>query len=334
MIHYQVRKIVTCLLTTATLFLGSFPAYSAQGGAKGETNQQCTRYGLPDSLSKKQFIFAGDPIPIDRSDVAHRIVSQINFLLLDAKSVLADWLTEISRFGWYYEEVLSNEGIPKEFAQLSPILATLARSGGKSSGAGPWSIDKLCTGSEVHDMMEDSWHDDRLDPDLSTRCFSIRIKALRKALGEGSWLMAASAYLTSEKAVQESQQRWDSKSFWDIPMPARAEDVIVRWIALSLINADKGLYGLNFHSAPPLVFDQVTGVTLNKDLSLAELAKMLNIPAREAVLLNPKIKTSSGIFPATFKGKPIAHSIAVPKGKGRLLLAELNRAGYSSSSVK
>jgi hypothetical protein len=334
MIDYQLRKNVTCLLTMATLFLSPFLVYSAHGASTGETNQQCVRYGLPDYLSKKKFIFAGDQIPINRPDVAQRIVSQINFLLLDAKSVLSEWLTEISRFGWYYEEALSKEGIPKEFAQLSPILATLSRSGGKSSGVGPWCIDKLCTGSEGHDMTEDSWHDDRLDPDLSTRCFSIRIKGLKKALGEGNWLMTAAAYLTSEKVVQESQQRWDSKSFWDIPMPARSEDLIVRWIALSLINADKEHYGLNFHSAPPLVFDQVTGVILSKDLSLAELAKMLNIPAREALLLNPKIKTSSGIFPAVFKGKPITHSIAAPKGKGGLLLAQLNKAGYSSSGSK
>ncbi len=73
-------------------------------------------------------------------------------------------------------------------------------------------------------MGEDSWHDDRLDPELATKCFAARMKEIRKQLGSEGWLMPVAAYLTSTKTIQELQQRWDTKLFWDLPLPEFAEE--------------------------------------------------------------------------------------------------------------
>jgi hypothetical protein len=180
-------------------------------------------------------------------------------------------------------------------------------------------------------MSEDSWHDDRLDLELSTRCFASRLKGIRKELGDESWLMAAAAYVTSAKTIQELRGRWDTRSYWDLPLPDAAEDLILRWIALGIISAHKEAFGLKLKSAPPLTFDQVTGLSLAKDLSVAEISRILGVSPHEIMEINPKLKPAAGMFPATEKGKSQTHVIAVPKGKGWSVVNKLKEGGYLSS---
>lgn len=298
-----------------------------------ETSEQCIRYSLPEQVLVHPFTFAGEAIPLQRPDVQARIRYQINFLLFDARSVLMEWLTEKGRSGWVFEEILVKEGIPADFVLFSPVLSGLPKSGPRAPGIGPWMLEKPCTTAEGLVMSDDTWHDDRLDIDLSTRCFAYRLKAARKEVG-GSWLMAAAAYITTQKTIQELKERWNTVSFWDLPPVDPAEDLIVRWIALGIINGHRALYGLILKHYSPLTFDQVTDVVLTKDLPVAEIARMTGVPPREVLALNPKIRPSAAALPASVSGKPFTHSIATPKGKGWELVEKLKNSGYLAESVK
>ena len=200
--------------------------------------------------------------------------------------------------------------------------------------AGWWALEKPCAASDGVEMLEDSWHDDRMDLELSTRCFAARLKDARKELGGGSWLMTAAAYITSTKTIRELRQRWNTDQYWDMPLPENAEDLVVRWIALWIINGHKEVYGLKFKGAPPFTFDQVTGLVLNKDLTVAEIAHMTGVPPREILELNPRIKAAAPVFPATARGKSLSHTIAAPKGKGWVLVDKLKKEGYVAESPK
>ncbi|MCX5863018.1 MAG: hypothetical protein WCG29_03130 [Desulfomonile sp.] len=286
------------------------------------------RYQLPKSTLEKPLTFAGELIPLDRPDVRSRIVSQVNFLLLDAGSVLADWLTEKTRYSWLIEEVFRKEGVPLEFALLEPVLSGVQRNSSKSAGVGVWLLETTCTSSEGVEMSDDNWHDDRMDLELSTRCFASRIKAIRKDLVGGSWLLAAAAYVTSPKIIQDSQLKWNSNSFWDIPLPPVAEQLICRWIALSVISSNRSVYGLKFKPHSSVGFDQVTGIVLTRDLSVADIARMTGDPPRAILQINLKVKPSGPVFPAKVQGKAVTHTILAPKGKGQLLVDKLRNAGY------
>jgi membrane-bound lytic murein transglycosylase D len=286
------------------------------------------RYALPQSVLEKPFMFAGEQVPLDRSDVQARIASQVNFLLLDARSVLADWLTEKNRYSWIIEELFRKDGVPLEFVFFAPVLSAVPRNSSRAAGAGVWFLETGCSSDEGMEMSDDSWRDDRMDLELSSRCFASRIKALRRELTGGSWLLAAAAYVTSLKTVQDAQLKWNSNSYWDIPLPQSAEQLVCRWIAFALISAHKAAYGLTFKPHSPIIFDQVTGIVLSKDLSVGEIARMTGDPPREILRINPKIKPSEPIFPHKVKGKPFAHTILVPKGKGVLLLDKLRNTGY------
>lgn len=301
---------------------------SPEAGPRKEEPPPLPRYGLPSELSKRPFTFAGEKIPIQRKDVRNRILSQVNLLLLDARSVLGLWLTEDMRYAWIYEEVLEKEGIPKEFVLLAPILSRMKRSGDRSHQGGIWALGKACNSPQGAHMSEDDWHDDKMDVELSTRCFASQIKKMRKDLGDASWLMAVAAYMTSAKNVEDLKKAWDAKSYWNIPFGENPDVLIPRWIALWIVHRYQSTYRLNFTPPPPATFDQVTGVVLAKDLPVADIAAITGVPARVILELNPKIKPSAGVFAAKSDGKRTVHTIAAPRGKGQILVNELKKKGF------
>jgi hypothetical protein len=319
--------------TVLLLAVGTFVVPAR--GAQPESRPALVRYAIPRPVLEKQFTFCGEPIPLRRADVRSRIESQINFLLLDARSVLTEWLSEKARCSWLFEEILAKEGLPKDLSLLPPVIAGLnVLSSSRGPGVGWWALTSACSASEGVEMSVDSWHDDRLDLELSTRCFVARVKDIRKALSGQTWLMVVAAYLCGTKPVQELEQRWDSQAFWDLPLPDNAEELVVRWIALGIIDANRSAFGLHFKESPPLTFDQVTGLVLTKDLSLAEIARLTGTPPREILLLNPKVKAGSAVFPATVQGQKPVHTLAAPKGKGQALVQQLHKQGYLAEQPK
>ena len=75
-------------LVGVVLLLGLSPLSPNAAGPTKEARTNCSRYSLPSSLLNKPFYFAGELIPIQRPDVKSRISYQVNFLMLDARSVL------------------------------------------------------------------------------------------------------------------------------------------------------------------------------------------------------------------------------------------------------
>jgi len=293
------------------------------------------RYTIPASILEKPFVFAGEKVPLNSPKVKSRVEAQLNLLLMDARSVLTSWLSERGRHLWIFEEVFQKEGIPKDFSLLSPVIAGLtSRSSGRAAGAGWWVLEKPCTAAEGVEMAADAWHDDRLDIDLATRCFAVRIKAVKQELKTGSWLMAAAAYLTSVKQVQDLCNKWNTSTYWDLPFPETAEVLIPRWMAFSIIAADPEAFGLSFKGQTPLSYDHVSGLVLSKDLPVAEIAAMTGEPPREIMRLNPKIKPAQPKLPAMVDGKRVAHTLALPKGKGNVLVDKLSAGGYLAEKEK
>lgn len=316
--------IFVSLITIVTVSYESLAA----GPRKEEIPPPRPRYGLPAELGAKDLRFAGERIPLERKDVRSRILSQINFLLLDARSVLSLWLTDDLQYAWIFQEIFQKEGLPKEFVLLAPILSRMKRPEDKGRRGGIWALETPCGGESGVAMSTSDSHDDRMDVDLSTKCFSAQIKQLRKELSDSGWLMTVAAYMSSKKTVEDLRRVWNAQSFWDVPFTESPDVLVPRWIALWLIYSYPSTYDLDLKPPQPITFDQVKGVVLAKDLPIAEVARILGVPPRIVLLLNPKIKPSSGIFSARENGKQAVHTITAPRGKGQLLVKALKEKGY------
>ena len=154
------RRVFAASLVLASVFM--LFLWTTEAADKA-ASQPCVRYALPPTVLEKPFYFAGELIPLDRPDVRLRITDQLNFLLLDARGALTDWLSEKTRHAWIFDEILEKEGVPREFASFSPVLSGLTRNASRSSPAGWWALDKPCDRSEGVEMSEDSWRDDRYE---------------------------------------------------------------------------------------------------------------------------------------------------------------------------
>ncbi len=298
-------------------------------GTEESGGGKCAAYGLPESVLQGDLHFAGETIPLGRRDVRLRLRHQVNFLMLDARSVLTFWLQELSRLNWIFQEVFEKHNIPKDFVFFAPVISGLdPRSSPRVGGAGWWSLETACSESEGVPMRVDKWQDERLDLELSTACFAERIKSLRDDLNTKSWLLAAAAYISAKSRIADRRQAWSAERFWDMPLPENAETLVSRWIALGMIARSPEAFGLKIKYEPPFTFDHVTGLSLKKDLTVGELAKMIGIPPRLVLDLNPKIRASEGRLPARIRKKNIVHSLITPRGKGQVLVKNLKQKGF------
>jgi len=328
MLFSLIRCPVSALCVALILALSLTDIGRCASPEKAPSPSPVVRYALPPDVLQKPYVFAGETIPLQRSDVRYRITAQINFLLLDARSVLIEWLKLHESRGWLLKQLLEKEGVPDEFALFAAVLPGMVKGNQKVSYAGLWFLDKPCQKDEGVEMEDDAWRDDRMDIQLATRCFASRIKSLRSQVKGEGWLMAAAAYVGGAAAIKDAQIKWDSTSFWDIPLPLATEQLIARWIALTIINVHRQFYDINIPRQAPLVFEQLVGIRLTRDLSIGQIAQFLGLPAREVLAINPKIKANNPMFPAKVGTRIVTHTIQTPKGKGALLMEKLRQAGY------
>ncbi|MFH0822461.1 MAG: hypothetical protein V2B18_06895 [Pseudomonadota bacterium] len=320
---------LTAVIICAVGMLCQAPPASAAEERKREDAGTSARYSFTMAIPGKAFRFADEDIPLKRPDVAARVDAQINFLLMDARSVLTLWLQDLNRYKWLFRDVLVKEGLPKDFVLLAAVISGLTpKVGSKSAGVGWWAIDKPCTEADGVPMTTNAWIDDRLDFELSTACFAKRLKKTRDDLKTKSNLMAAAAYIASRKDLVELQEKWKTKVFWDLPLPDDAEVLVTRWVALGIIYKYPKSFDLNFKESQPVSFDQVSNLKLAKDLPVAEIARITKTPPILILEMNPKIKPNEGKLPAMVGGKPVEHSLAAPKGTGKSLVEHLKKEGF------
>jgi membrane-bound lytic murein transglycosylase D len=297
-------------------------------GPRKEFPQRCVRHTIPENLVPKGFRFAGEIVPVFREDIRERISFQINFLMLDARSVLTDWLKRLPRYAWIFREVFSKQNVPEEFIFFAPVVSGLdPRRSPPDDGVGCWNLKGLCSKKkEGVSLTKSRWHDDRQDLELSTQCFAARIKELRSSLG--SWIKAAAAYVSSESEIEASLERWKVSSIWDYPMDDQTEELVCRWIAFAIIAGRHKEFGLEYKPCEPLSYDEVSGLKLAKDLPVSEVSQALGVSSLYIMDLNPKIKVAAGKLPAKHGKKTITHKLATPKGRGWKLVKHLKRNGY------
>lgn len=322
--------LITLVMAFCLCLLQSTSAQDVKG-PRAQPAPVPPRFGLPPDIAQ-DYIFAGQKFPISRSDIKPRIISQINFLLYDARSVMTEWVLEKSRLNWIYREAFAKAGIPEDFVWLAPVMAGATKAA-RPQGVGAWMLDKPCSSAEGLAMRDDTFMDERLDVQAAARCFALRLSAIRKEY-RLDWFMSLVAYLMGPKQAAEIVEKYGTSNPWDIPLPDYIEDLLDRWIALKIIYTHRQYYGLTFSDPAPFIFDQLSDVRLTKDLHVAEIARILGVSPRLILEINPKIRITPGIFPAKADGIQLLHSIAAPSGKGVQLLKKLQELGYIDDARK
>ncbi len=292
-------------------------------------------YVLPSSLQKSGFKFCGETVPLTRRDVYSRVTDQLNFLLMDRRSILMEWFDRMAIFGPSILEVLAEEKTPNDLIYVSVLLSGLTPNARlKSGGVGWWAIGsangKKDSGFPIW-VSNEHW-DDRKDFVISTRIACKIFKDLFQRPHFKSWPLAISAFLDGSDKLEAIVKKFPGFSYWDIVTPPLSDAFIPQVVALKIIHTNREFYSLQTPSLNPASYDVIDRLPLLKDLPLYLVAKWCHISPRSLWEMNPAVDISSGILPKTNSKNSPGLLLRVPKGKAAEIKSLLIKEGYISSS--
>jgi membrane-bound lytic murein transglycosylase D len=321
---------------------------STHPGQHFSSLQDGFRYGLPPQVERSGLVIAKAHVPIHRKDVRERILKELNYLLQDRRSRVLLWLAKSDSLRPVIAPILRKYDVPDEFIYLAAIESSYNSRSLSSAGAyGYWQFIKstaLCgpQGCDQYDwrMSINNWKDERADLVHSThsaarylawlnRVKKISLNGQPEREGFNDWLLTAAAYNAGPTRVTERLNAYRASSYWDVSLPVETERYVPRWIAVWLISKHRDFYGVRPPSHETMAFDTLEKVKLQKDLSFSTMAGLIESTPRVIWSLNTQIPPEKALFPARSGRKPIEHTIHVPKGKGRQLLAQLAAHGYT-----
>jgi membrane-bound lytic murein transglycosylase D len=296
------------------------------------TSASYTRAGyiLPPDLKQNAFTFAGEAIPLERRDVAARVIDQVNFLLMDRRAVMMEWFDRMAVYGPLIRTVLRREQTPSDMLYLAALLSDLLPNATtRSGGVGWWALGSASLRRHASPgwLSTDEW-DDRRDPVASTQLAAKMLKGLVHRGTSDDWLLAIAAFLDGPEAVDALVKRSPGFSYWGIAMPPYSDVAIPRLVALKLIDSHRMFYSVDVPRLRALAFDNLIQLKLSRDLPLHLVAKWCGTNPRAIWELNPGVDPSAGVLPKADKRNPSGYPLRVPKGMGGKVRAMLAREGY------
>ena len=228
---------------------------------------------------------------------ANRVVElEINDYLQNRRNLLKIWI-ERGRI-WFpvIENIFAAEGIPDELKYLSLGESSLNPTARSSAGAaGMWQFMPATARGEG--LRVNSWIDERMDPELSTRAAARHLKTLYESYS-GNWHLALAGYNCSYRCITRAVNRAGGSienppSFWEIYpyLPQQTRNFIPKFIAASLIVSDPERYGIQVENlGQEYTYDVVL---INGMLSLEKAAELASVDLATIRNLNPSVRRAT-----------------------------------------
>lgn len=263
-----------------------------------------------------------EPIPVEPESIepvepaiamtANRVVElEINDYLQNRRNLLKLWI-ERGRI-WFpmIETIFAEEGIPDELKYLAlseSALNPIARS--YVGAAGMWQFMPATARGEG--LRVDSWIDERMDPELSTRAAAKHLKTLYETYS-GNWHLTLAGYNCSYRCITRAVNRAGGSidnppSFWEIYpyLPQQTRNFIPKFIAAALIVSDPERYGIEVDDLGQEYSYDI--VMVNGMLSLESAGELAGVDLATIKNLNPSVRK------ATLPDATEAFPLKIPAG--------------------
>ena len=196
-----------------------------------------------------------------------------------------------------FENIFDSYGLPTELKYLAIIESALNANVVSRVGAtGLWQF--MASTGRMYGLTTSSIVDDRRDPIKSTDAAARYLRDLYKIYDD--WGLAIAAYNCGPGNVNRTIRRsGNKKDYWEIyyNLPRETRGFIPQYIA--------AVYAVNYykeHDLSPLPINfplAVDTVMVNKDIHLAQISEVMDIPLAELRALNPQYRT--GLIPGSTK---------------------------------
>jgi membrane-bound lytic murein transglycosylase D len=196
------------------------------------------------------------------------------------------------------EDVFDSYGLPAEFKYMAVIESALNPNAVNrhSGAAGMWQF--MYSTGRLYGLTINSVVDERKDPVKATHAAARYIRDLYDIYQD--WVLVIAAYDCGPGNVNKAIRRsGNKKDYWEIyyHLPRETRGYIPQYIAAA--------YAVNYyaeHNLQPLPLNipvATDTIIVNKDMHLAQISEVMNIPLGELQALNPQYRT--GLVPGSSK---------------------------------
>ncbi|MES2274410.1 MAG: LysM peptidoglycan-binding domain-containing protein [Bacteroidota bacterium] len=185
-----------------------------------------------------------------------------------------------------YEKAFREAGIPEEIKFLSIVESELNPNAVSRVGAtGPWQF--MAATGKVFGLSINDEVDDRRDPIKASYAAAAYLKEAYQEFGD--WLLAIASYNCGKSSVERAIDKAGATDFWAIRpyLPNETRGYVPAYIAVSYV-----MNYFNKHNIIPQVcsIGKTDTVIINKQVSLSNIARLLEVDAKDVYLLNPSYK--------------------------------------------
>jgi len=223
------------------------------------------------------------------------------------------------RSGRYRPAIVSalrDAGLPEELSWLPLIESGFKiRALSRARALGLWQF--IASTGYKFGLTRDQWVDERMDPEKATKAAIGYLKELHQIFGD--WETVLAAYNCGEGRVLRcirTQKINYLDNFWDLypRLPVETAWYVPKFMAVLHILSDPEAHGFDL---PPVQEEiETEQVTFDKQVHMKAVSKHLQVPYELLRDLNPALRHSCT------PSRPYA--LKVPKGKGAVLLSELD----------
>ena len=252
------------------------------------------------------------PVVINR-----RVLAWLDLYQGKSKGTFNRNLERSGRYLVMARRIFAEEGIPQDLAAMAHIESGFrhnARSPARALGL--WQFMRGT--ARLYGLRCDSYVDERLDPEKSTRAAARYLRDLYKEFGD--WYLAMAAYNTGSGRVARAIRRTGSRDFWHIAgsryLVNETRNFVPAILSATILSKSPGAYGYTEKTAPPLEYDTVI---VDSPTDLRVIAGCIDIPLTTAQDLNPAL-----LLLQTPPEAP-AYEIHVPKGLGETFAREFGK---------
>lgn len=265
--RFGFRHLVFCvsavlLLVTACLLL-SGRIHSPEGQAEHQQSfaehNRLLSPPIPDSLT-----FAGEVVPLDRSDVRDALDRE---LLVNVywQSNLLLMIKRANRWFPVIEPILKENGVPDDFKYLAVIESGLLNVVSPAKAAGFWQFIKATGqnyGLEINDNI-----DERYDVSKATRAACAYLKTAKAKCG--SWTAAAASYNMGYGGYAKSTAAQHTQEYWDLYLNDETARYVYRILAAKLLFKHPEQYGVCLRLGD--LYQPIVTDTFETDTTIADL---------------------------------------------------------------
>lgn len=199
------------------------------------------------------------------------------------------------------EDILDFYGLPTELKYMAVIESALNPNAVSRTGAtGMWQF--MYSTGRLYGLTINSIVDERRDPVKATHAAARYIRDLYNIYND--WTLVIAAYNCGPGNVDKAIRRsGNKKDYWNIyyRLPRETRGYLPQYFAATYaINCYKE------HHIQPLIMNTPVAtdtVMVNKDIHLAQISEVMNIPYEELRTLNPQYRT--GLVPGSIKPQVI-----------------------------